>query len=405
MSPGAIPSGYNKMIFGPRQEQKVVSRRLFVITTGIYLDPTSVQIIDKYRLLSESFEGHVLWVSHQPDHRQVRIDRFLLDGIYLPRFVRMRSLLRNAFYLPFVFWKAIQMHFIRHQAIDLLIVTDAFKTGVVAWLLSRLLRTRFLVEVIGNHQASFRTASEASSVGNLIKHYLITRISPFILNRAHGVKLLYDTQVDGFAGLRDREKYSRFHDFTPVQRFHPSTADHRYILSLGYPWYLKGVDVLIKAFLRVAPEYPGYRLKVVGYSPDKSYFQALAGGNARIELCDAVYYDEVIRLISNCTCLVLASRTEAMGRVLLEAMAARKPVVASRVDGIPTYVQDGATGLLFRSGDDMDLAEKLSVILGDDMRREMLANEGFRYVRERLSEAAYLHAYTIMADAACARPR
>ena len=51
-------------------------------------------------------------------------------------------------------------------------------------------------------------------------------------------------------------------------------------------------------------------------------------------------------MIANCSVVALASRTDAAPRVLFEAMAAGKPMVASRVGGIPYYVQDGVNELL-----------------------------------------------------------
>ena len=58
--------------------------------------------------------------------------------------------------------------------------------------------------------------------------------------------------------------------------------------------------------------------------------------------------------MARCRVFVLPSRTEAMGRVLIEAMAMGKTCIASAVDGIPHYVRDEDTGLLFRSGDAAD---------------------------------------------------
>ena len=87
--------------------------------------------------------------------------------------------------------------------------------------------------------------------------------------------------------------------------------------------------------------------------------------------------------------LILPSRTEAMGRVLLEAMGARKPVIASNVDGIPYYVQDGFNGLLCRPGDAEDLAGKLRQLLCDTGLREKLAANGLVAARTKYDEKAY----------------
>jgi glycosyltransferase involved in cell wall biosynthesis len=87
--------------------------------------------------------------------------------------------------------------------------------------------------------------------------------------------------------------------------------------------------------------------------------------------------------------VVLPSRTEAMGRVILEAYACRKPVVASRVDGIPHYVIDGKTGLLATPGDPNDLGEKLDAVLSDPALARQLGSAGHDLVRAELTEEAF----------------
>ena len=97
-----------------------------------------------------------------------------------------------------------------------------------------------------------------------------------------------------------------------------------------------------------------------------------------------------------CSLYVLASRTEAMGRVLLEAMASEKPIIASNVDGVPTVIRDGYNGLLFVSESVDDLADKMRTVLSDKQRATTLARNGLEYVMSNLSEACYLNKYQEM---------
>ncbi len=67
---------------------------------------------------------------------------------------------------------------------------------------------------------------------------------------------------------------------------------------------------------------------------------------------------------------------EALGRTAVEAMAVGRPVVASRIGGLPWTISDGGTGLLFEPGNAVDLAEKLTQLLDDPVLREQLGRNG-----------------------------
>ena len=80
------------------------------------------------------------------------------------------------------------------------------------------------------------------------------------------------------------------------------------------------------------------------------------------------------------TCLVLPSRSEGLGRVLIESFARGRGVVASRVGGIPDVVRDGVDGLLVDPGDDEDIARALVDVLSDPRaRRAARAAARLRY--------------------------
>jgi glycosyltransferase involved in cell wall biosynthesis len=222
------------------------------------------------------------------------------------------------------------------------------------------------------------------------------------------VRLLYPAQLPAFA-TRDPAHTSVFHNFVAVGTIEAAPpapgAASPYILFLGYPWYLKGVDVLIRAFLRIADRFPGYTLRIVGHCPDRSEFENLRGGCDRIRFERAVPHEQAVRLMEGCSLFVLPSRTEAMGRVLLEAMAAAKPIIASAVDGIPHYIEHGRNGLLFRSEDDADLAAQMERVLADPAFARELGLRGHAHVHERLSEEQYALRFREMVDRAIATSR
>lgn len=257
--------------------------------------------------------------------------------------------------------------------------------------MSLLTGARLIVEFNGDYSVVSEAARR--DFGRWIRANVFKALVRLSLKRAYAVKFLNSGQIRIWGGALGERKKALFHDFVPTHIFDPGrSTDGRYILFAGHPFRLKGVDVLIKAFMRVSERFPEYRLKIIGHCPDKAEraaYQAMAGGNERVEILNPMFYGELAGVIQGCTFLVLPSRSEAMGRVLIEAMACAKPVIGSNVGGIPEVIIDGRNGLLFEPGDDADLAEKMERLLSDVALRERMGEAGAETVRKKFSSVKY----------------
>jgi glycosyltransferase involved in cell wall biosynthesis len=135
---------------------------------------------------------------------------------------------------------------------------------------------------------------------------------------------------------------------------------------------VKRQDVLLKAFARLQLPEVAPHLIIVGDGPLKDDLQQLAvalGVEDRVHF--AGYQAHPERYLGAMNVFALTSRSEGMPLAILEAGAAGIPVVASRVGGVPELIQDGMTGLMFESGNDVALAARLTELLADPalMRR------------------------------------
>jgi glycosyltransferase involved in cell wall biosynthesis len=100
---------------------------------------------------------------------------------------------------------------------------------------------------------------------------------------------------------------------------------------------------------------PGMRLAIVGDGPLRSELERRFNGTATV-FTGYMKGDELVSAYASADLFVLPSRTETLGLVLLEAMAAGCPVVACRAGGVPDAIEDGVTGFLFDPGQDGSLA-------------------------------------------------
>lgn len=151
----------------------------------------------------------------------------------------------------------------------------------------------------------------------------------------------------------------------------------------------KGVSDLVAAMKTILKEMAGARLALVGYGPEEETIRrtiSSRGLQAEVKLLGRVSRAEIPTYMASADLLVLPSiRVEGLGVVLLEALASGTAVVGTNVGGIPDIVRDGETGLLCRSQDPEDLAEKCLRILRDDDLRRRTTEKGRRLVETEFS--------------------
>ena len=137
----------------------------------------------------------------------------------------------------------------------------------------------------------------------------------------------------------------------------------------------KGLRYLLEAYGRLKWDNPDLRLIVVGPgNPDKDSYHVLGSRNLRdVEFVGRVPYDDLPRYYASADIFCSpATGAESFGIVLLEAMAAGKPVVASDIEGYRSVLDHGEQGLLFRNKDIDSLASSLETLIHDpEMRRQM----------------------------------
>jgi L-malate glycosyltransferase len=152
---------------------------------------------------------------------------------------------------------------------------------------------------------------------------------------------------------------------------------------------LKGVEYFLDAAAVLARDFDDARFLIVGDSVSQSYRDELEAYAASRGLRDRVAFtgfrSDVPELLSEVSVLALPSLSEGLSNVVLEAMAARVPVVATAVGGTPEIIEDGVTGHLVPPRNAPALAQAISSLLVDPARRGVMGEAGRRRVEARFS--------------------
>lgn len=134
----------------------------------------------------------------------------------------------------------------------------------------------------------------------------------------------------------------------------------------------KGLEMLLEAIAMLAERGLRVRLRAVGTFETEAYRAEIHQHVARLKIGDAIdwtgFARDVKRELGQMDVFVLPSLFgEGLPMVILEAMAAGVPIVATRVEGVPEAIRDGVDGLIAAPGNPSDLAERIAAIIEGDM--------------------------------------
>jgi len=149
---------------------------------------------------------------------------------------------------------------------------------------------------------------------------------------------------------------------------------------------LKNVGAVIKAAAGLAEREIEVRVEIAGSGPSEPGLRELAKSlkvTQRVRFLG--WQTDIPSLLKTWDVLVAPSLEEGMGMSVLEAMAAARPVVASRVGGLGELVVDGVTGMLVPAGDTDALIACLANLANDRRKLALMGREGWKRVHEHFS--------------------
>lgn len=156
--------------------------------------------------------------------------------------------------------------------------------------------------------------------------------------------------------------------------------------TIGSLKYEKGHEYLLKAAKEVLESHAAIKFLIVGGGPlrnsleDEAKNLGIAGN-----VIFTGYRKDVAELLSVMDIFVLPSVKEGLPMVLLEAMAAKKPIIATRVGAVSKVIRDNETGILVEPGDVSALQRAIGNLLNDTMKTQGLALKGYGRVKKDFS--------------------
>jgi sugar transferase (PEP-CTERM/EpsH1 system associated) len=181
------------------------------------------------------------------------------------------------------------------------------------------------------------------------------------------------------------------------------------VMSIGRLRPVKDYPTLLRGFARARGKVPELKLLIVGADHGGGVPPELQRLVDELQIGGAVRFtgvrSDVPDLLALCDVYVNTSVYEGMSNTILEAMAARRPVIATAVGGSPALVRDQATGYLIPAGDDQALAARLEEVATRPDRCRAMGEAARRYVESAHSMSRMIRSYSDLYRETLARRR
>lgn len=252
---------------------------------------------------------------------------------------------------------------------------DPFDLGAIGYFLARWFDLPLHVQ---DHQDCFSGHWwRTRSFGNRLRYY----VGRFVLKRADGVRVVSNRSKHALIDFGVRASHitvvpmhtpiEHIESTQPIFDLHARYGKGAFIaLFVGRFAPEKNLSLLLNAFKRVVGEIPNAHLVLVGDGTDASWLEEYVRTSPYADHMHVEgWTDDVVSYLKTADCFVLSSWYEGWGRVLIEALAARLPIVTTDVGCVGEVVKDEETALVTPVGDTEAFARALSRVVEDQSLR------------------------------------
>ncbi|MEK7561108.1 MAG: glycosyltransferase family 4 protein [Patescibacteria group bacterium] len=158
------------------------------------------------------------------------------------------------------------------------------------------------------------------------------------------------------------------------------------IITVSRLVHKNGIDILIDAVAEVKKSIPDIQCVIIGDGPERGNLERRAASDEirdHVRFVGVIPYEQIPQYLHEADVFVRPSRSEGMGNVFVEALAAGLPIIGTPVGGIVDIIEDGKTGLFVRPDDSHDLAEKIIRLFNDPQLQQTIVENGQKMVKQR----------------------
>jgi glycosyltransferase involved in cell wall biosynthesis len=175
----------------------------------------------------------------------------------------------------------------------------------------------------------------------------------------------------------------------PSRFYTAPKSKHPTILYVGRLKAYKRLDTLIRAMKYITKEHPKAKLIIAGFGESRSYLEKLVknmGIEDSVEFLGKIDDDTRSRLLAEAWVFAYPSSMEGWGISIIEANASGTAVVASDVPGLMDSVNNYETGYLVKISDEVDFAEKISMLIKDHKQRKYMEENALLWAKKHTWE-------------------
>jgi glycosyltransferase involved in cell wall biosynthesis len=261
------------------------------------------------------------------------------------------------------------------------------------------------IDIIHSNAAASRESIYSALVAKLARKPFIYHarvlesskaIEKFLAGFSTRIIAISEKVKDKFSFVKDKNKMIKIFNAVDLAEFNPDikrgekiraefgiSSKEKIVGTVGRLYPLKGIDVFLKAAAMAKRRIAKIKFLIVGEDTSSGAYRKKLERQAeelgvKSEVIFTGFRADIPELIAAMDLFVLPSFEgyEAFGRVVIEAMAMSKPVVATRGGGVPEIVEDGVTGVLVSPGDTEPMAEAVVSLLKNEDRAKQMGFEG-----------------------------